>query len=139
MNGSFHMSSIETYQSLLSIACKQGPPDPSTFKHELAAVAPSLFHDDGSMRKTQKSNIAKYIIKMSPEITKTYAIDTPRALVYDGMYMLHIMSWPKVGNIESICEMYTDLIKHDLKPHTQAALLFDDYRHQTTKEPEQKR
>ena len=91
MNESFYMSSLETYQRLLSIACKQGPPDPSTFKHEVAAVAPSLFHDDASMTKTQKSKIANHIIKMSPEITKTCAIDTPRALVYDGMYMHHMM------------------------------------------------
>ena len=132
-------SFLETYQRLLSIACTQGPPDPSVFAHELAAVAPALFHDDGSMRKTQKSKIASHIVKLSPDILTTHAIENTRAFVYDGMYMLHIMSWPKAGTIPALREMFTDFLAYDLNPHDQAALVLDDYEHVTTKAPEQKR
>ena len=47
-NENMYMSSSEMYQRLLSIECIAGPPDTTVFSHELAAVAPSLFHNDGT-------------------------------------------------------------------------------------------
>ena len=51
-----NMSQAELYHRLLSAACTGGPPDPSVFSHELTTTAPALFNDDGSMRRSAKSD-----------------------------------------------------------------------------------
>lgn len=78
----------ELQQRLLSIAYVNGPPDQSIFTYELATVAPSLFQDDGSMRKSQKSQLAQHIMKMSPNITE-HPVEQPAATVIDGCALLY--------------------------------------------------
>ena len=47
------MFSAELYQRLLSITCGDyGPPDNAIFAYELASVYPSLFQDEGVLRKS---------------------------------------------------------------------------------------
>ena len=49
------MTSNELFQCLISTVCSAGPSPDSLFAYELASVAPSMFYDDGTMRKTPKS------------------------------------------------------------------------------------
>ncbi len=74
------MSSTELYQRLLSICLLNGPPEARVFTYELATVSPALFQDDGSMRKSQKSQLAKYILQMDADIIQQ-TIGEPVAIV----------------------------------------------------------
>ena len=62
------MSSTELYQRLISISYRSGPPNKSIFTYELATVAPALFHDDGMMRKSPKSQLGRHIVQKSKDI-----------------------------------------------------------------------
>ncbi len=133
-----HMSSAELFQRLFAMACSSGaPPDRDVFTYEMAAVAPALFMDDGSMRKTSKSTLANHILKEHPCII----IDNvgQAAVVVDGCAVLHQLPWPKVGCFQDICVSYVKhvtLLSHQGYP---TYVVFDSYTSQTTKEPEQKR
>lgn len=53
------ISSSELYQRLLSISCVSRSAFPETFAYELAPVSAALFHDDGTMRKSAKSQLGQ--------------------------------------------------------------------------------
>ena len=59
-------------------------------EHELTAVPPSLFHDDITMRKTVKSDLAKMLEATCPEIAELNA-DSMTAYVIDGRALLQGM------------------------------------------------
>ena len=100
------MSSAEMYHRLLCVAYTNGPPAPEVFTYELTPVSPALFHDDGSMRKSQKCSLAKHILDMDPDMMVQSLADT-RAVVYDGCAILHRLTWPKVGSMKSVCEAFS--------------------------------
>ena len=136
-NENMYMSSSEMYQRLLSIACIAGPPDTTVFSHELAAVAPSLFHDDGTMRKTSKSQLAGHILKQMDTNRALPVEGQSCAVVYDGAAVLHRLSWPKLGSMETVCELFKDTLTPSV--NGPACIVFDSYNTLTTKAPEQKR
>ena len=82
------MSSVELYQPLLFIACVRRPPDADIFAYELAPVAPSLFQDEGIMRKFQKSLLGKYIMQLDSDILLQEMRELT-ARVIDGCALLH--------------------------------------------------
>ena len=134
-----HISSGELYQRLLSISCIRGPVFPETFAYELAPVSAALFHDDGSMRKSVKSQLASYIRQKDPS-TLVHELVEPSAVVFDGCGLLHCIPWPKVGTVQNICDSFTSTVS-DKSNHSSASLcvVFDSYDTVTTKDPEQKR
>ena len=132
------MSSSELYQRLLASACVNGPPQQSVFAHELATVAPALFHDDGSMCKSQKSQLAKHLIQMNPDVcTKDYNKSVPK--VIDGCALIHQIPWPKVGTMGNVCELYISVVKRGRDEQVLTWVIFDSYEIKTTKDSEQKR
>jgi hypothetical protein len=137
-NEDVRMSSTELYQRLLSTALVKGPPDPSVFAHELAAVPPALFQDDGSMRKSQKSQLANHILKMDKDITAQEVME-PTATVIDGCALMHRLPWPKVGTMETVCEYFVTAVIQRKSPEMPVWVVFDSYGASTTKDPEQKR
>ena len=96
------MSSAETNQRLLSMAYNKGQPDESFFAHELAAVAPTLFYDDGTMRKTVKSQLINLIVQIDPATVVTSDIGIG-ARIYDGCAVFYWFPWPKIGTLETVC------------------------------------
>jgi hypothetical protein len=70
------MSPAELYHRLLSAACTGGPPDPSVFSHELTTTAPALFNDDGSMRRSAKSALARHVFKLHPDKSDSHRISS---------------------------------------------------------------
>ena len=70
-----NMSQAELYR-LLSAACTGGPPDPSVFSHELTTTAPALFNDDGSMRRSAKSALARHVFKLHPDKSDSHRISS---------------------------------------------------------------
>ena len=113
-------------------------PDPSIFSYEMTAVATALFKEDGSMRTSQKSQLAKHIVGKDPNIThKQYANSAGR--VYDGCALIHRLAWPKVGTVGSVCETFVGYVQASAAPDVHVCVVFDSYDQQTTKAPEQKR
>ena len=132
------MSAGELYQRLLASACVNGPPQQSIFAHELATVAPALFHDDGSMRKSQKSQLAKHLVQMNPEVC-TNVYNKSLTKVIDGSALIHQIPWPKVGTIGNVCELLVSAVQHGKDEKMLTWVIFDSYDVKTTKAPEQKR
>ena len=61
--------------------------------YELAAVPPSLFHDDGMMRKTKKADLAEKLESHCSEIFDlAQDTHTPTAYIVDGMAMLQALN-----------------------------------------------
>ena len=132
------MSPAQLYHRLLCIASTNGPPDPCIFSSEMTAVSPALFTEDGSMRTSQKSQLAKHIVGKDPNITrKQYDNSTGR--VYDGCALIHRLAWPKVGTMGCICETFVGYVLASAAPDVQVCVVFDCYDQLTTKAPEQKR
>jgi len=77
--------------------------------HELAAVPPSLFHDDGNMRKTVKADLAKKIEENCAEVHDLSQIDNHNdtAYIIDGMAILQSLK-------ETLFNTYDDLAKQVL-------------------------
>ncbi|XP_071081970.1 uncharacterized protein [Haliotis cracherodii] len=130
------MSSMELYQRLLAMTLVNGPPSHDVFSFELAAVSPALFHDDGSMRKCQKSVLAKYLLT---HYHKEEAHTTTPGIVIDGCALLQQIPWRKIGTIEDICKIYVESVIHRTTQHQPCCVVFDTYEATTTKELEQKR
>ena len=61
----------------------------TVMSHELAAVPPSLFYDDGSMRKTTKADLAKKLEAVVEESQQLPNVDVPSAYIIDGMALIH--------------------------------------------------
>ena len=70
--------------------------------HELAAVPPALFHDDGSMRKTAKATLAKKLESTVEEGTHLPDAASPSAHIIDGMVMLQSLN-------DSLFQSFNDL------------------------------
>jgi hypothetical protein len=62
----------------------------TVLEHELATVPPALFHDDGSMRKTVKSDLAKKL-EASCEEVHSLSSGVTTAYVIDGMALLQCL------------------------------------------------
>ena len=64
-------------------------------QNELAAVPPALFHGDGTMRKTNKANLAKKLESNCPdvltELPQTPTSTSP-AYIIDGMAMVQSLN-----------------------------------------------
>ena len=102
------MSPVQLYHQLLCIASTNGPPAPSIFSYEMTAVATALFREEGSMRTSQKSQLAKHIVGKDPNIThKQY--DNSAGRVYDGSALIHRLAWPKIGTMSSVCETFVGM------------------------------
>ena len=132
------MSSSELHQRLLSISLMNGPPDPGLFSYELATVSPALFHDDGRMRKGQKSQLAKQILQMDANIVQ-HDVKGQSAKVFDGCALLHRIQWPKVGTIGSVCNSFVASVQFRESSGIPICVVFDSYDVSTTKDAEQKR
>ena len=59
------------------------------------------------------------------------------AVVYGGAAVLHRLSWPKLGSMETVCELFKDTFTPSV--NGSACIVFDSYNTLTTKAPEQKR
>lgn len=74
-------------------------------EHELAAVPPALFNDDGSMRKTSKSDLSKKLEAICDEIHILPSSSNNTAYLIDGMAMFQSLH-------ESLFKTFDDLSEH---------------------------
>ncbi len=90
------------------------------------------------MRKSQKSQLAKYILQMDTDII-VQEIGAPVVTVFDGCALLHRIPWPKVGTLESVCDSFVSSVMSRRQGGLPLCVVFDSYDVSTTKYPEQKR
>ncbi|KAK1875361.1 Proto-oncotyrosine-protein kinase ROS, partial [Dissostichus eleginoides] len=73
---------------LLAVSKQRDVSLENVMRHELAAVPPSLFYDDGAMRKTTKADLAKKlesVVEVMQELSDT---TEKSEHIIDGMAML---------------------------------------------------
>ena len=103
-----HITSNELFHRMIATVLNSGTLPDDLFSYELSVVSPSMFHDDGTMRKTQKSLLMQYIVSIVPNLDKE--ICDPQGIVFDGGAMIHHLSWPKLGTMKAILDMYFDYV-----------------------------
>lgn len=119
--------------------------------YELAAVPPSMFHDDGSVRKTNKADLAKKLEANMDEILVLPSQNSPTssqsaAYLIDGMAMCQAMNENHFKTFNDLGKMVLDrivrLLKNsDMDPSIDVVtLVFDRYdREQSIKSTERHR
>ena len=106
------------------------------FSHELSAVAPSLFHDNGDMRKNNKADLMNELLV--PGMVNAIQIQGCY-YVFDGCAWLYTIPWPKVGNFHDLYKLFFASIKKEREAGSGITVIFDNYNVESTKAPEQKR
>ena len=105
------------------------------FSHELSGVSPSLFHDSGDMRKTNKAELMNEISAAPKDIQTDSAFH-----VIDGCALLYRIYWAKVGNMFDLYSTYKDKLLTECRADVNMiCVVFDGYKVESTKGPEQKR
>lgn len=97
-----HMDSDVLFTRLLAVSKQRDVSLEIVMSHELAAAPPSLFYDDGEMRKSTKADLAKKLEFVVEEITEK------SAYIIDGMAMLQSLH-------DSAFETFSDLAECILK------------------------
>ncbi|KAK1890858.1 Protein cft1 [Dissostichus eleginoides] len=88
------MDSDVLFRRLLAVSKQRDVSLENVMRHELAAVPPSLFYDDGAMRKTTKADLAKKlesVVEVMQELSDT---TEKSAYIIDGMAMLQSLHDP---------------------------------------------
>ena len=97
------MDSEVLFRRLLAVSKQRGVYLEQVLSHELAPVPPSLFNDDGTMRKTTKTDLAKKLESNCDEIqVLAVSHDNHTAYIIDGMVLLPALD-------ESKFETFNDL------------------------------
>uniref|UniRef100_A0A6P7G9N6 Uncharacterized protein LOC114339480 n=1 Tax=Diabrotica virgifera virgifera TaxID=50390 RepID=A0A6P7G9N6_DIAVI len=93
------------------------------FTYELAPKPPCLF-DDVSLRKTNKSELAKRLESYFP-CSSTSPSDT--SYVLDGGYLIHAVNWPpRPATYEEVCNSYASYVERNYG--ISCVTVFDGYR-----------
>ena len=103
-----HMDSDVLFRRLLAVSKQRDVPLESVMSHELAAVPPSLFYDDGAMRKSTKADLAKKLESIVEVMQELPEITEKSAYIIDGMAMLQSLH-------DSAFETFSDLAECVLK------------------------
>jgi len=84
------------FRRLLAVSKNRDVDMRNVLAYELAAVPPSMFRDDGKMRKTTKADLAKTLEEQydeQPVLPQVSLVSSqPAAYLIDGMSMLHSLN-----------------------------------------------
>jgi len=126
------------FRRLLAVSKNRDVDMRKVLSYELAAVPPSMFHDDGSIRKTNKSDLAKTLEANADEILALPHQDMPTssqssAYLIDGMAMCqavnenHFKTFDELGKV--VFKRAVPLLKNsDVDPSIDVVtFVFDRY------------
>ena len=117
-------------------------------KYELAAVPPSLFHEDGTFRKSKKADLAKKIEENCEEVQvppKHRSLPSSKPTIYliDGMAMLHSLDEKQFITFSNLALVMLKKIVRIMKNREDqidnVTLVFDRYREISIKDIERNR
>ena len=84
------------FRRLLAVSKNRDVDMRNVLTYELAAVPPSMFHDDGTMRKTNKADLAKRLEEQCDELPVLPQVNLvssqPAAYLIDGMAMIQSLN-----------------------------------------------
>ncbi len=127
-----HMDSDVLFRRLLAVSKQREVSMETVMSHELAAVPPSLFYDDGSMRKTTKADLAKKLEAVVEETQQLPNVKEPSAYIIDGMALLQrlndsaFQTFNDLG--ECVWKKITTLMGKEV--NSCVVIVFDRYDHQ---------
>lgn len=123
------------FSRLLVIMERNGMVEPY-FKYELTALPTSLFKDS-FIRKTDKSKLAKELIK---NVVNSDFLITSDTYVLDGGCLLHRVKWLPGSTYGCVVQQYVEFIRHRYGSSDKVTIVFDGYLNgPTTKDHERER
>ena len=129
--GKIAMDSDILFRRLLAVSKQREVSMEDVLAHELAAVPPALFHDDGSMRKTAKATLAKKLESTVEEGTHLPDAVSPSAHIIDGMVMLQSLNDSLFQSFNDLGECVLRKVLSLLNPKNVncVTIVFDRYDH----------
>ncbi|KAG0730384.1 hypothetical protein GWK47_028391 [Chionoecetes opilio] len=108
------------FRRLLAVSKNRDVDMRKVLSYELAAVPPSMFHDDGSMRKTNKADLAKKLEANTDEILILPSQNSPTssqsaAYLIDGMAMCQALNENHFKTFNDLGKVVLDRIVRLLK------------------------
>ena len=113
--------------------------------YELAAVPPSLFFDDGSMRKTAKADLAQELESVSPEVhhIPPDPEQTETSYIIDGFAILHSLNETTFKTYDDLADILLQKILRIFKNAAMGAseitVVFDRYQEKSINQSERQR
>ena len=103
-------------------------------QYELAAVPPALFHDDGTMRKTNKADLAHRLESSCPEVLAELPqipVSTSSSYIIDGMAVLQSLNENQFRTFKELAEVVQKRTVRLLRNHSLqfrcVTIVFDRY------------
>ena len=125
------MDSEVLFRRLLAVSKQRDVNLEQVLSHELAPVPPSLFNDDGTMRKTTKADLAKKLESNCDEIqVLAVSHDNRTAYIVDGMALLQALDESKFDTFNDLGLVVKLIIQSLLSSNlgvTSVTLVFDRY------------
>ena len=117
------------YARFLILSQKRNITLENLFSYELAPLPPSLFDENGLMRKSNKSKLTKKLEFISEDIPD---IDYE---IVDGNELLYHIQWPKSGSVSDLKEILLRTCTKSFPVY----IIFDKYTHMSIKGYERNR
>ena len=114
----FHINTEVLFRRLLAVSKHCNIDLKMVLSYELAGVPPSLFHDDGAMRKTNKADLANKSETNCEEISglRTVSEDVPpSAYIIDGMGMIQALNEDYFKTFDGLAEVILKRLVRILK------------------------
>ena len=77
----------------------------TTPQHELAAIPPALFYDDGNMRKYVKADLASKLESTTEVVLDLPPLDGKSIYIYDGMALIQGIHEAKFNTFRDIAQL----------------------------------
>lgn len=123
------------FRRLLAVSKNRDVDLQRVLSYELAAVPPSLFHDDGAIRKTDKSELAKKLESVSDEIVELPVLlgseESTAAYIIDGMALIQTLNENVFKTFNDLAEIIAKklirLLKNPVYQAGEVIIVFDRY------------
>ncbi len=122
------------FRRLLAVSRSRDVDLKNVLKYELAAVPPALFHDDGTMRKTNKADLAQKLESNCPEVLAELpqiAAGISSAYIIDGMAMVQSLNenhFRTFNDLAGVVQKRTiRLLRNQTLELTSVTIVFDRY------------
>ena len=125
-----HLNSDVLFRRLLAVSKQRDVSLEMVMCHELAAVPPSLFYDDGRMRKTTKADLSKKLESVVEVVQELPDSTDKSAYVIDGMAMLQSLHDSAFQTFSDLAECILKKILYLLKRGQEmkcVVMVFDRY------------
>jgi hypothetical protein len=76
------------------------------------------------MSKSQKSQLAKYILQLDADST-SQEVQGSLVKLYDGCALLHRISWQIVDTLETVCESFLSFVTNQGSSVSPVTVVFD--------------